>query len=361
MLYSSVPDGGPSARPREIIVTGAAGFVGSHISTALAHAGHPVTGVDVRVPARPPVPGVCSVEADFTDPEVLDRVRTGSCAAVVHQAAISDTMEQDWAALRRVNVAGTLDLARACADAGTPFIYASSHSVYGSLHERAPVAEDAVHDGAVCTGPLNPYARSKLEADEELSARGTDSYWVGLRYTNVFGTGEDHKGRMASILGQMLRAAATGRTVRLFSDTLHACRDYVPVEAVAATVLRLVTTRVPSGVYNLGAGHPVSFATVLEWCAEVARGRQLDVRLVPNEVPGRYQYWTCADMSKLGRALDGDPRVPPQDVKAAAEALAGTFAGVGGEADDRADGEATGRSSGGCLTPGTPVPSAADP
>lgn len=152
--------------------------------------------------------------------------------------------------------------------------------------------------------------------------------WIGLRYTNVFGTGEESKGRMASIISQLLRQAAAGEDVELFSNTLLACRDYIPVEHVAITNLQLIDGPVRSGVYNLGSGHAISFATLVEWCAEFA-GEPIRVRLSPNPMNDRYQFWTCADMSRLHAELPDRPLPTREDVHTAARALFGDFAAAG--------------------------------
>jgi ADP-L-glycero-D-manno-heptose 6-epimerase len=154
---------------------------------------------------------------------------------------------------------------------------------------------------------------------------GGDLHWLGLRYTNVFGCGEDHKGPMASILSQMLRRAADGRPLVLFDDTLHACRDFVPVDVVVDTVLSLLADeRVAPGIYNLGSGVPISFATIVRWCASFA-GAELTVVLEPNPISSAYQYWTCADTSKLRASLPGRPMLTVADVRSAAGQLFEVF------------------------------------
>jgi len=129
-------------------------------------------------------------------------------------------------------VTGPMEIASACALSGARFIYASSHSVYGHVARDVAIPEDAELD--LCSGPLNPYARSKLQLDmsmaEKFSSGPSEGLeWIGLRCTNVFGTGEHHKGPMASIISQLLRQAACGGRLRLFANTLEACRDYIPV------------------------------------------------------------------------------------------------------------------------------------
>ncbi|WP_431045361.1 NAD-dependent epimerase/dehydratase family protein [Streptomyces sp. P1-3] len=304
----------------EVLVTGAAGFIGRHTVAALHRAGHAVTAVDLR-----PAPGHLVRSArwrrgDFADPALLSEVAAGRYEAVLHQGGISDTRAVAGPELEETNTLGPLRLAEACRSGGTRLVYASSHSVYGMPRDRAPLAEEADEDRGRCSGPLNPYAWSKLALDRQMRERFGDGLdWVGLRYTNVFGADEDDKGPMASILSQLLRQAADRGRVRVFDDSLTAARDYIPAETVAATLVLLARRRVPAAVYNLGAGHAVSFAEVVQWCARLYReagGGPLEVRLVPNPVTAAYQYYTCADMTALDKALPDRPTVAPSDVEA---------------------------------------------
>ncbi len=309
------------ARPPAVLLTGAAGFVGRHVGYALRASGWSVLAIDLR--SRGLGPDGRGIElVDSADPRILRDVARGHFDAVVHQAAISDTLETDRRLLTTQNVRKALDLAGACAESRTRFIYASSSSVYGHIVTAEAVAEDAVHDRARCTGPLNEYARSKLTLDEEMASRHPDGLeWAGLRYTNVFGTGEEHKGRMASIISQLITRAADRRPLELFADTLLASRDYIPVEFVAATIVAVLHRGVPAGIYNVGSGTALSFARLLEWCAAFAAPDPLEVRLTPNPYADRYQYWTCADLTRLRTALPHLPTVRLQEVEAAASSL----------------------------------------
>lgn len=315
-----------TGRRREILVTGAAGFVGSHVASAVRRTGWAVTGLDTR----PPGPGTGSegwITGMAGAPAVLREIRAGRYDAVVHQAGITSTLETDKGLLCDVNVGQPLAIADACAAAGALFVYASSHSVYGKAHRQIPLAEQDAADRDVCTGPVNLYARSKLDLDEAMAGRRAGSLrWVGLRYTNVFGRGEQHKGRMASIISQLLRKSARGEPLTLFADTLGACRDYIPVEAVAGTIAALLERDVPAGVYNLGSGIPVSFSTLVEWCASFT-GADPVVELLPNPVANGYQYWTCADMAKLAACLPALPRFTQAEIRSASHELFDWFKG----------------------------------
>ncbi|MFJ2478565.1 NAD-dependent epimerase/dehydratase family protein [Streptomyces sp. NPDC087659] len=309
----------------EVLVTGAAGFIGRHTVTAFHRAGYQVTAVDLR-----PAPSHLARTArwrrsGFAAPELLTEVAAGRYETVIHQGGISDTRVPASPELDETNTLGPLRLADACRRGGARLVYASSHSVYGTLRERVPVAEDTDEDRARCSGPLNPYAASKLALDRQMRDQyGAGLRWVGLRYTNVFGPDETDKGPMASILSQLLRQAARTGRVRIFDNSLTAARDYIPVEAVAATLVLLARQPVPAGVYNLGAGCAVSFAEVAQWCARLYResgGEPLEVELVPNPAPAAYQYFTCADMTALDKALSGLPTLSLLDIEVRAAEL----------------------------------------
>ncbi|MFD4406581.1 NAD-dependent epimerase/dehydratase family protein [Nocardia sp. NPDC058499] len=305
---------------RTVLVTGSSGFIGAHTAAGLHAAGWGVTGVD-QVPTRQFTQWE-SITADAADPALLDRIARGEFAVVVHQAAVTDTGAANDHRLRWANSTVPLRISRACAASGTRLVYASSGSVYGRVPYGVAVREADAEDPARCSGPLNFYARSKLAADRAMRRRavvlGLD--YVGLRYTNIYGPGEHTKGPMASILWQIVTAAAAGAPVRLFDDTLTAARDYLPVQVLVSTLIRLLDTPRVSGVYNLGSGIPVRFETLLGWCTEWA-GAPVPMVGVPNPVRDRYQYWTCADMHHLAKALPGLEPVSVDTIRAYARRL----------------------------------------
>lgn len=308
-----------------MLVTGAAGFIGAHIAEACRRGGWCVTGVDIRPSPRAVQQCDRWLTASTGTAGVLRDIAAGRYQAVVHQAAITDTTETNAMLLAEVNVVQPLAIADACTTGGACLVYASSHSVYGKICAHTPLVEEAASDSGICTGPVNHYARSKLELDTAMATRlMSPLHWVGLRYTNVFGRGEGHKGSMASIISQLLRLSAYGKPLNLFDDTLDACRDYIPVESVTSTVLSLLEQEIPSGVYNLGSGIPVSFSTLVKWCGDFA-GKEQVVRLRPNPIPGQYQYWTCADMNKLERVLPSLPKLTTADIKSSARRLCQFF------------------------------------
>jgi ADP-L-glycero-D-manno-heptose 6-epimerase len=302
---------------RKVLVTGSAGFIGSHTAAGLHTAGWTVTGVDLHPPKK--VETWESITADAADPALLARVAAGEFEVVVHQAAISDTLAPDNDRLQWANTTVPQRIAHACAESDTRFVYASSGSVYGAVPHGAASLETDTEDPRRCSGPLNAYARSKLAIDRTILRR-TDLKSVGLRYTNIFGPGEESKGSMASILWKIVTAAATGRPVRLFDDTLSAARDFLPVQSLVQTLARLLDTPQASGVYNLGSQAPIPFGTLLDWCTEWA-GTPVQILPVPNPVPSRYQYWTCVDMRRLRNTLPDMETVSTDTIRCHAHQL----------------------------------------
>ena len=210
-----------------ILVTGAAGFIGNHVAGELAERGHRVIAVDGH-PTRRSRYGH-PVRTDCADPEVLHRIRSAEFDAVVHLAAIVDTTSTNRDEMLMVNTEKSLALADSSCRGGAVFVYASSTSVYGTIEPGVYVREEDVGT-SVSSGPLNVYAESKLLLDTEMIDQhsGSDWPWAGLRFTNVFGPGEHHKGPMASYLQQMLSETAHGRPIVLFDDTLKAARELDP-------------------------------------------------------------------------------------------------------------------------------------
>jgi ADP-L-glycero-D-manno-heptose 6-epimerase len=304
----------------KILITGAAGFIGNHVARELTQRGHRVHAVDDDPTRR------CElgdpVRTDCADRILLHKVRSAEFDAVVHLAAIVDTTTTDRERMRTVNTEKALALAHASSKGSATFVYASSASVYGLIERGTYVREEDVGT-EVSSGPLNVYAESKLLLDTAMSNEFSRAAWswVGLRFTNVFGPGEEHKGRMASYLHQMLRRTASGRPITLFQDTLEAARDWVPVATVAARVARIVESPPPAGLYNMGSGLPISFGTLIDWCASFA-GMKPVLELVANPYASAYQYWTAVDMSRWLDASDTRSfRLRETDVHEAARQL----------------------------------------
>lgn len=263
----------------KVLVTGSAGFIGTHLVAALEARGDAVVGVDPR----------------SSEPRTFeDASKDGGIAAVVHLGAISSTLELDEGLLHRVNVELPQRIWRWCAREGVPLVYASSAAVYG-------MGADGFEEGSPCA-PLNGYARSKLAFDEWALAQDVaPPRWVGCRYFNVYGPREDHKGAMASIVTKARWDIAAGRPTRLFRWGRQ-LRDFVWVGDVVAATLWLLEQDV-GGVFNVGTGRAETFEHVV---SATWRSTGLEPRIewvdMPAEIRDRYQSYTRSDPRKLRAA-----------------------------------------------------------
>jgi ADP-L-glycero-D-manno-heptose 6-epimerase len=290
-----------------IIVTGAAGFIGSNLVKALNERGHSdVLAVDELSDGRKFANLVDCEIADLVDRDdfierVLWREDLGEIEAVFHQGACSNTMEWDGRFVLRVNYDYSKELFGFCAERGIPFIYASSAAVYGGSREfRVDPA---------CERPLNVYGYSKLLFDRWLRQRmqGLHSQVVGLRYFNVYGPREGHKGEMASVAYKQHLQLAAGDRVELFEGSGGYAdgeqrRDFVWVGDVVAVNLWFLDHPQASGIFNVGTGRAQSFNEVAR-AVIAAHGRgRIEYVPFPDALRGRYQNFTQADLRELREA-----------------------------------------------------------
>lgn len=299
-----------SAHPT--LVTGAAGFIGARFVEDLNRRGEPVVSVDdpALFEARPEHAGLDFGLVVPTEdlPEWLEREQP-PLHGIVHLGACTDTTEMDEGFLRRVNLEYTQRLWRWCTGTAVPLVYASSAATYGDGTQG--YSDDETGFGELA--PLNPYGQSKLDFDrwalEEEAAGRSPAAWSGFKFFNVYGFGERHKGRMASVVLQAYDQIHERGRVRLFeshhSDYEHGgqMRDFVYVEDVIGVLRFALEKPVPRGIFNLGTGTARTFADLVGATFE-ALGREVDIEFVPTpeDIRERYQYFTQADMSKLCRA-----------------------------------------------------------
>jgi ADP-L-glycero-D-manno-heptose 6-epimerase len=309
------------------IVTGGAGFIGSNLVRHLIdETGDDVVVVDDLTDGHK-FDNISDLPiADYVDKEEflenLDLLLSGGVDSVFHQGACSTTTEWDGRYMMRNNYEYSKKLLHRCLVRGIPFIYASSAAVYGSSKK---FSEDPANES-----PLNVYGYSKLQFDRYVRRLSLDpqAQVVGLRYFNVYGPGEQHKGPMASVAfhfnGQLL---ADGE-IRLFegSDGFadgEQCRDFVYVDDVCAVNLWFLQNRDVSGVFNVGTGKSQTFNdvanAVIDWHG---RGRLRYIPF-PKELTGAYQSFTEADLSLLRKVgCDLGFRDVPNGVRAYLDHLA---------------------------------------
>jgi ADP-L-glycero-D-manno-heptose 6-epimerase len=289
-----------------IIVTGGAGMIGSNIVAALNEAGRSdIVVVDDLTDGRKVHNLADLAVADYLDKDdFLPRLEAGGLGrveAVFHQGACSSTTEWNGKFMMEVNYAYSRRLLDACLGRGISFLYASSASVYGNGPEFREEPE--------CERPLNVYAYSKKLFDDHVrrAVLGRNSSQVaGLRYFNVYGPREAHKGAMASVALHLFEQIGRGEKAKLFGahdgfGPGEQSRDFIHVGDVADVNLWL-WRQGGSGIFNCGTGRAQPFRAVAEAViAELGKG-EIEYVDFPDHLKGRYQSFTEADMSRLRAA-----------------------------------------------------------
>jgi len=298
------------------LVTGAAGFIGCNNILALNAAGiTDVVAVDNLTRSEKFVNlEQCAISDYFDKNEFIERVRTGHAPkpqAIFHQGACSNTMETDGRYMMQNNYRYTLELFEWAQALKIPFIYASSAATYGP----GPVfVEDVRYEH-----PLNVYGYSKYLFDQVLRRRAKEltAPTIGLRYFNVYGPHEQHKGRMASVaFHQFFQFKKEGK-VKLFEGCLGygnggQMRDFVYVEDVVAVAMHFLNHPV-SGIYNCGTGRAQPFNDVSLTVVNALTGSNLSLQEAvakgyieyidfPEALKGKYQAYTQANLEKLRAA-----------------------------------------------------------
>lgn len=303
-----------------IIVTGAAGFIGSNLVAGLnARGRYDILAVDDLTDGDKFRNLADLRVSDYMDKdEFRQRLTTGQLPrvqAVLHQGACSDTTERNGRFMMDNNYRMTLELFECCQANNVPLVYASSAAVYGGATDYV---EDPVNER-----PLNVYGYSKLLFDQVLRTRmpGLTAPVTGLRYFNVYGPREQHKGRMASVAYHNVGQFLENGHVRLFGgwDGYEAgmqSRDFISVADVVAVNLHFLD-HPRSGVFNCGTGRAQPFNDIASAVVNTLRAERGEsalslVELVdqgfirytqfPDDLKGRYQSFTQADVSALRAA-----------------------------------------------------------
>lgn len=287
-----------------ILLTGGAGFIGSNILAALNAAGRSDVIVvdDLTVGAK--CANLSGKEfADYFDGSDIERFAHSlpRLDGICHQAACVDTTAGDGRQVMQANFDMSKRLLAIAQENGCPFVYASSAAVYGD-------GGGGFREEPGCERAKTPYAFSKWAFDQYVRRRLADLPIpvVGLRYFNVYGPGEHHKGRMASVAWHSFMAIKRGESPQMFEGSEHFCRDFIYVADVAAVNLHFLTGAgcdvARKGVYNLGTGEPRSFADLVRIASTVAGGLPPTTIAFPTDLRGQYQAYTCADISRLRMA-----------------------------------------------------------
>jgi len=304
-----------------IVVTGAAGFIGSYMAGKLNQEGyHDLILVD-----------------QFTDPlkisnyisknysKLIDRDEFFEwlddnhrlVELVIHLGARTDTIGQDPDSYKKLNFDYSQRIWTSCVEYGLPLIYASSASTYGD----GEFGFDDDHQLIDNFKPLNCYAQSKHDFDLwALAQKQQPPFWAGLKFFNVFGPNEYHKGRMASVVYQAFNRISETQKMTLFRSHRpdfrdgEQTRDFIYVEDVAQVMLHFMNNQQISGIFNVGTGVA---RTYLDLSRAVFKAMKIeaDIRFVdtPKDIRNNYQYYTCAKIDKLRQAGYNQPFISLED------------------------------------------------
>ena len=277
-----------------IIVTGGAGFVGSNIVRALNERGRTDILIVDNLGNSEKYKNLIGLRfVDYRHKDDFIKNLDGAAQnveAIFHNGACSNTMEYDVNFMMSSNYEYSKEIFKLCIRKKIPFIYASSAAVYG-LGKKGFREEEA------CEAPINPYAFSKLLFDRYVRQflGKIDSKVIGLRYFNVYGPQENHKGKMASIFYQIYKRMKLGGGEQK--------RDFIYVKDVAKINLWCLDNPVANGIYNCGTGHAHTFNDAAKAMIESMHSKMRTTYCdFPDELIGKYQSYTEADMKKITAA-----------------------------------------------------------
>ena len=294
-----------------ITITGAAGFIGSALVARLNADGFNDLVLVDDFSARPDKARnhenrTCTARVDRQDfPEWL-RANEGQVQFVFHLGARIDTTEQDRGIFDRLNLSYSQEIWRLCHEFGLPMVYASSAATYGGGEHG--YSDD--HQGIDQLKPLNPYGDSKQQFDlwalKEAEAGRAPYFWAGLKFFNVYGPGEYHKGRMASVVFHAFNQVRETGGMKLFRSHREGyadgeqLRDFIYVRDVVDVCQWLMHHRKDSGLYNLGSGKARSFLDLTRATFD-AINAPYNIGFIdtPADIRDTYQYFTEADLNKL--------------------------------------------------------------
>lgn len=297
-----------------LLVTGGAGFIGSNVVAGLNAAGRTDITVNDRLGTDAKWRNLGKRQiADFVAPADLWRWLEGRAVeAVIHLGAIADTTATDADLVMETNFRLSLRLLDWCTIHRVRFIYASSAATYGD--GSAGFADDWSPAALRNLRPLNLYGWSKHQFDLVVSDRRSrrdnlPPQWTGLKFFNVFGPNEYHKGAMASVLARVFDRAKAGERVRLFKSHREGIadgdqrRDFIYVDDAVAVVQWLLDHPMVCGIYNVGTGSARSFREMITaMFAAMNRDPAIDYIDMPPEIRPNYQYFTQAENDNLRAA-----------------------------------------------------------
>ncbi len=298
-----------------IVVTGAAGFIGSYLTGYLNHLGFEqlVLVDDFSVEKK---------SANLKNKKFLHKIHreqffewqashAGLINYIFHLGARTDTTEMDYAVHKKWNLDYSKRIWELCTENNIPLVYASSAATYGN----GELGYKDSHDIISSLHPLNPYGVSKNEFDIwALDQKTTPPFWAGLKFFNVFGPNEYHKGRMASVIMHSYNQIQTKGQVKLFKSHNpdykdgEQIRDFIYVKDVVSICVWLMQNQPESGLYNTGTGKARTFKDLVKAIFTTLNlPEQIEYIDTPLDIRDKYQYFTEADMHKLRSAGYNEP------------------------------------------------------
>lgn len=296
-----------------IVITGAAGFIGSYFVGMLNRAGYQRLilvddfGKDYK-------------KQNLTDKEFLQKIdrdsfikwfATNDVDCIFHLGARTDTTEMDYDVHKKLNLDYTKDVWNICVRKNIPLVYASSAATYGNGEHGYKDDHDIVDK----LQPLNPYGRSKNEFDIwALQQKEQPPFWAGVKFFNVYGPNEYHKARMASVIFHAYHQIKEHGSVKLFRSHNpnykdgEQLRDFIYVKDVVNICYWLMQNQPQSGLYNVGTGSARTFNDLV---TAIFNTLNIPVNInyidTPEDIRDKYQYFTEADMNKLiSKGYDAD-------------------------------------------------------
>jgi ADP-L-glycero-D-manno-heptose 6-epimerase len=290
-----------------IVVTGAAGFIGSYVVGKLNREGFK----DIVLVDKYDDPLKFQNYQTKTYTEMVDRDHFFDWLAshekfvqiIIHLGARTDTVGQEPEIYQKLNLDYSKKIWKACVQYGLPLVYASSASTYGDGH----LGFEDDHSLIPELIPLNLYAQSKHDFDcWALKQKEQPFFWAGLKFFNVFGPNEYHKIRMASVILQAFNTISETGKMDLFRSHRpdfkdgEQSRDFVYVEDIAKVILFFMNHRKDSGIYNVGTGEARSYLSLTKAVFKsMERVENIGFIDTPEDLIGKYQYYTCANIQKL--------------------------------------------------------------
>lgn len=296
------------------VITGGAGFIGSNIAAELDDHGHDIAIVDTLGDEDTKWRNIAKRRVrDLITPDELPTFLAagGRVESVIHMGGVSSTSERDVDLIARSNFRLSVDLWTWCAQNRVPYIYASSAATYGDGRNGF---DDSFDESALAAlRPLNPYGWSKHVFDrwacaERRAGRPEPPIWAGLKFFNVYGPNEYHKGSQRSVALQLFEQVSESGTARLFASEDGnypdggQSRDFVWVGDCVSIALWMLTgsDSAPNSIYNVGSGFSRTFSEQVQIMFRLLdKPNRTQFFELPEHLRGRYQYFTLANIEKL--------------------------------------------------------------